>query len=228
MRERLRDGVPLAVSTIELAWPDVERPDADRYSRRFFQRVRVGTGDATRTIMLRFQTQALAVFVLALGSWTACGGKATGDTVPGGSTSGGTDGGSSGGEPDASDDAAASGCTSARGCPLPAGLVCPTPEDPRLTGTTKPVDRSCLADMDCVSVVFQTDCCGNTLAFGVNSGSASSAKNAADTCQRGFPGCGCPARPTVAETGLPDGGQPMFDAPIDAYCASGTCKTRYR
>lgn len=228
MRERLRDGVPLAVPTIELTWPGVERPAADRYSAPVFFADRVGTGDATKTLMLRFQTQVLAVFVLALGSWTACGGKATGDTVPGAGTSGGTDAGTSGGEPDASDDAAASGCTTARGCPLPAGLVCPTPEDPRLTGTTMPVDRSCVADTDCVSVVFQIDCCGNTLAFGVNAKSAATAKDAAETCQRGFPGCGCPAGPTVAETGLSDGGQPTFGAPIDAYCASGTCKTRYR
>jgi hypothetical protein len=182
--------------------------------------------------MHRSHRHALVVLALALVAWPACGGKSTTDATPGASTSGtsgGTSGGASDGRIDASDvDGGDSGCTTARGCPLPPDLVCPTPEDPRLSGTSMPVDRSCVADSDCASVVFQTDCCGNTLAFGVNVQSASTAKQAADTCQSGFPGCACPEGPTLAETGFPDGGSPTFADKIDAYCASGTCKTRYR
>jgi hypothetical protein len=113
------------------------------------------------------------------------------------------------------------------GCPLPAGLTCPSRTSSELRGSAEPVDESCVVDTDCASVVFQTDCCGNTLAYGVNKSSVGAATVAATTCKNGFPGCGCPESPTVAQTGKPDGGV-NFNAPIDAYCAAGTCKTRYR
>jgi hypothetical protein len=117
------------------------------------------------------------------------------------------------------------GALSSINCPLPAGFTCPTPTAPELHGSSTPIDRTCTGDADCASVKFETDCCGDTFAFGVNVKSAAAATAAAAICQRSFPGCGCPSGPTVAETGNADAG---FDDPIDPFCDVGTCKTRYR
>lgn len=159
----------------------------------------------------------------------ACGG-ATESTPASSSGSSGTSGSSgsssSGSSGVASDAGTTDACSPATGCPLPPDLVCPTPAAPQLSGTASPVDRACVVDDDCASVIFQSDCCGNTFAFGVSRASVGAATAAAATCRSGFPGCGCPQGPTVAETGTPDSGG--FDELIDPYCASGTCKTRYR
>ena len=112
------------------------------------------------------------------------------------------------------------------GCPLPSGLECPTPDKPELVGSASPVSRTCTTDPDCVSVTFQTDCCGNSFAFGVDTKSAAAANEAAKTCSNAFPGCGCPEGPPVAETGMSDAG---FGAKIVPYCDTNTstCRTRY-
>ena len=117
--------------------------------------------------------------------------------------------------------------TEATGCALPAGLECPTAMSPQLLGWSPPVDRACVGDGDCVSVAFETSAAGNTFALGVNTASVSAAKAAAAVCRSGFRLSARPADAQLAETGIPDSGL-YFGQPIEAYCAAGTCKTRYR
>lgn len=63
------------------------------------------------------------------------------------------------------------------------------------------LSRECTADDDCIVVIHQTDCCGNTAAIGLNR--AESAEFDADEplCRATYPRCGCPARPTVTDSG---------------------------
>ena len=177
--------------------------------------------------MNRAVRHRLCCVLATLGVISACGGVADTTSSSSGGSSGSSGASSSGSSGSGTNEAGVpEACPSSTGCPLPAGLSCPTPESPQLSGTASPVSRACTGDGDCASVIFQSDCCGNTFALGVSTASVAPATAAASTCRSGFPGCGCPATPTVAETGTPDGGG--FDVPIEAYCAAGTCKTRYR
>jgi hypothetical protein len=218
-----------------------------RASRGARARHDVCTGHA----MSRAATVSVLVLLLAA---AACGGQSTGTGAPE-AGAGGDDGGGASGCPAVApsagstcgdrglvctypsdgascgtftcDDAGAwsSASRGGGGCPLPPGLVCPTEQTPTVTGTKSPIDRACTGDGDCAAVTFATDCCGDAIALGVRQSSVAAAQEAAATCGRAFPACGCPARPPVAETGTSDGGAPVT---IEAFCASGTCRTRYR
>lgn len=112
------------------------------------------------------------------------------------------------------------------GCTPPADLVCPVPKAPLVGGPKATIDKSCDAIDDCVLVTLQTDCCGNSLAYAVNKKSAAAAQTYADTCGRTFPGCGCPARPTVPEQGEYDGGIGT-EPKIIATCTASGCLSTY-
>ncbi|MBK6695968.1 MAG: hypothetical protein IPG50_27735 [Myxococcales bacterium] len=113
----------------------------------------------------------------------------------------------------------------ALGCPVPEGMSCPLPGASVVGGPKSPIDKSCdNAQRDCTFVVMATDCCGNTLAFGVNKKSKDALQTYADTCRRVFPGCGCPASPTKVEVGRNDGG---FGDKIITTCALSGCQTSF-
>ncbi|MBX7192007.1 MAG: hypothetical protein K1X94_08115 [Sandaracinaceae bacterium] len=61
--------------------------------------------------------------------------------------------------------------------------------------------RSCSTDSDCEVVVHQSDCCGNTSALGVTHDEAARFDALEPICRDSYPPCGCPAHPTVTDSG---------------------------
>ena len=82
-------------------------------------------------------------------------------------------------------------------------------------------DRSCSSADDCVIVVHTTDCCGNSVAWGINESEVERFNEAEAICDSQWPGCGCPAGPTVAD----DGNSVMDLSEIAVRCDSDTCHT---
>ena len=80
-------------------------------------------------------------------------------------------------------------------------------------------DRSCRVDADCFVAQHQTDCCGNSRALGLAVRERDAFTAAERVCSAMFPGCGCPARPPVADDGM----IAVPPASIVAACRSGLC-----
>lgn len=80
-------------------------------------------------------------------------------------------------------------------------------------------DRSCRGDADCFVAQHQTDCCGNSRAMGLAVSQRDAFAAAERVCSAMFPGCGCPARPPVADDGM----TAVSPATIVAACRSGLC-----
>lgn len=80
-------------------------------------------------------------------------------------------------------------------------------------------DRSCRGDADCFVAQHQTDCCGNSRAMGLAVSQRDAFTAAERICSAMYPGCGCPARPPVADDGM----IAVPPAMIVAACRSGLC-----
>ena len=89
-------------------------------------------------------------------------------------------------------------------------------------GPTFPaLGRTCAASTDCATFVHQTDCCGNSRAFGVSVLALGALQALEDTCRPLYPRCGCPSRAPV----LDDGSSGSFGGPYPVDCVSGQCRT---
>lgn len=76
------------------------------------------------------------------------------------------------------------------------------------------LERGCGDDTNCVVGVHQTDCCGNTVAIGMNHSERDRFDALEPICRASYPGCGCPNGPTTTDTG-----ETAFDpATIQAAC----------
>ncbi|HEY6179452.1 MAG TPA: hypothetical protein VIX73_33585 [Kofleriaceae bacterium] len=82
-------------------------------------------------------------------------------------------------------------------------------------------DKTCSSVADCAYAIHQSNCCGATLAIGLNK--AEQTRFAADekTCVDQYPICGCPATPTITE----DGQAATPGKTIIVQCQSGKCMT---
>jgi hypothetical protein len=82
-------------------------------------------------------------------------------------------------------------------------------------------DKSCIDADDCAAVIHTTDCCGNSIAIGINVAEVANFDAAELICDAQYPACGCPAGPTIAEDG-----NPILD-PNDIFvsCANNGCMT---
>ena len=80
-------------------------------------------------------------------------------------------------------------------------------------------DKSCIEDSDCAVVIHTSDCCGNTVAWGLNAGEVEAFDAAEAICDAQYPQCDCPAGPTVAE----DGNEALDPDLIGVSCSMGAC-----
>jgi hypothetical protein len=92
-------------------------------------------------------------------------------------------------------------------------------------GVLSPSLKKCTATTDCVAVVYQLDCCGSRKATGVNLSSEAAVAKCAQDRAAGFPACGCPSGPTVADDGSKD---PGGGATPSVTCnGAGQCETSF-
>ena len=82
-------------------------------------------------------------------------------------------------------------------------------------------DKTCSLVTDCAIAIHQINCCGATLAIGINK--VEQQRFAADekTCLDQYPLCACPATPTITE----DGQAATPGKTIVVQCQSGKCMT---
>lgn len=80
-------------------------------------------------------------------------------------------------------------------------------------------DKSCATPADCVIGVHQINCCGSTLAIGMNR--AEQARFTADeqACASQYPHCAC------AQTATAEDGQSALGKDVVVLCRSGQCMT---
>ncbi|MDB4934910.1 MAG: putative secreted protein [Labilithrix sp.] len=93
-------------------------------------------------------------------------------------------------------------------------------------GTLDPNLTKCTAPADCVAVAYQSDCCGNHHAAGVNVANEAKVTKCASEREASYPKCTCPEGPPVADdgsTGTFGGGPPAVTCN-----ASGHCETSYK
>ena len=83
-------------------------------------------------------------------------------------------------------------------------------------------DDACTQDADCVVAFHQTDCCGNSAAWGIATGEKAGFDAAETICKGQYPACGCPAMAPVAD----DGGRSWNLADYVATCSAGACVTK--
>lgn len=83
---------------------------------------------------------------------------------------------------------------------------------------------SCTADSDCVAVNIEVDCCGSEDVTGVNTTFASGLQTQVDTCDAGWPACGCLGAAPTAD----DGSVAVdFSSVPSVTCVEGTCTTSF-
>lgn len=88
-------------------------------------------------------------------------------------------------------------------------------------GTTfPPLIKSCVAATDCFVASHMMDCCGTFEAIGLNVASQAAFTSAEAKCAAAYPGCGCAARPTMAEDGRSED-----MGPISVRCDNNLCRT---
>jgi len=140
-------------------------------------------------------------------------GGAAGNGGMGGSAGAGGTGGSAGA-------GGMGGAAGAGGMGGAGGVV--TPEMKCGDDSTFPsFDKSCTSSADCTVVVHTTDCCGDTIALGINKKEATAFGAAEAKCGATWPGCGCPSGPTRTDDGSAD----TFVGPsaIGVTCQNGRC-----
>jgi hypothetical protein len=82
-------------------------------------------------------------------------------------------------------------------------------------------DKSCSGVDECAIGVHTTDCCGNSVALGMNSAELEAFNAAEAICDSQYPACGCPAMPTMAE----DGQSVADPRSLAVDCIEGSCMT---
>jgi len=82
-------------------------------------------------------------------------------------------------------------------------------------------DKSCGSDEQCVIAIHTTDCCGNSVALGINEAELADFQAAEAICDSQYPPCGCPAGPTMAE----DGQAVENPRKLVVGCVDGSCMT---
>lgn len=80
-------------------------------------------------------------------------------------------------------------------------------------------DKSCTDDADCALVIHTTDCCGNSVAWGLGVGEVEAFDAAEAICDSQYPICDCPQGPTIAE----DGNEGWEPADFAVDCMMGSC-----
>ncbi len=80
-------------------------------------------------------------------------------------------------------------------------------------------DKTCGSESDCAVVVHTTDCCGNTVAWGLALTEVAAFEAAEAICDSQYPQCDCPSGPTVAE----DGNPAINPEDILVACQMGSC-----
>jgi hypothetical protein len=108
-----------------------------------------------------------------------------GGTDGGGTDGGGTDGGIDAGSTDGGSDVGGD-----------AGDPCTL---------SPPLSDTCTTDADCIVVIHQTDCCGNTVADGALASEAVRFEAFEYACRASYPLCECPAGPTTTDSGESSG-----------------------
>lgn len=68
-----------------------------------------------------------------------------------------------------------------------------------------PLSDTCTTDADCIVVIHQTDCCGNTVADGALASEAVRFETFEYACRASYPDCKCPAGPTTTDSGESSG-----------------------
>jgi hypothetical protein len=82
-------------------------------------------------------------------------------------------------------------------------------------------DKSCSGVAECAIAIHTTDCCGNSVALGINVAETEAFAAAEAICDMQYPACGCPSGPTMAEDG-----QPVLDPMgLAVDCLEGLCTT---
>jgi hypothetical protein len=94
-----------------------------------------------------------------------------------------------------------------------------TGEEIDCPGVFPDFDKSCSGDNDCAVVIHTTDCCGNSVAWGINENEVDAFDAAEEICDGQYPPCGCPAGPTIAE----DGNQVLDPDSLSVECVMGSC-----
>ncbi|HVI01940.1 MAG TPA: hypothetical protein VM869_24675 [Enhygromyxa sp.] len=82
-------------------------------------------------------------------------------------------------------------------------------------------DKSCSDVEQCAIAIHTTDCCGNSVALGINVDEVADFDAAEAICDSQYPACGCPAGPTLAE----DGQQVLDPMSLAVDCIEGSCST---
>jgi hypothetical protein len=82
-------------------------------------------------------------------------------------------------------------------------------------------DKSCTNVSECVLVFHTIDCCGTDVVWGINENEVERFEAAEAICDEQYPGCGCPAGPTMAEDGETGYGPDDFEV----ECTDSTCKS---
>lgn len=88
-------------------------------------------------------------------------------------------------------------------------------------GAVATLTRACTTDSSCAVAIHQTDCCGNTVAIGINHSELMAFTSLESACDASYPVCGCPVGPTTTDTG-----ETTFDpTAVRVTCFMGTCTT---
>ena len=79
---------------------------------------------------------------------------------------------------------------------------------------------ACMTATDCGIAIHQTNCCGSTVAIGINANEADAFNAAEKICDAQYPGCGCLGMGPVAQDGKLGTVQT-----ISVACQAGQCMT---
>lgn len=98
--------------------------------------------------------------------------------------------------------------------------------DPVVCGGTRPsvfpsFDRTCTTVDDCAVVSHQTDCCGNSILWGIRADEVGAFDAAEAECRSEMDACGCPAGVPNTDSGI------SADPPesVELQCREGSCWT---
>ncbi|MBK8173069.1 MAG: hypothetical protein IPK60_22430 [Sandaracinaceae bacterium] len=87
------------------------------------------------------------------------------------------------------------------------------------------LDDSCSEDADCEYFVHQTDCCGNTFAYGINVSDIDQALAQEPLCRDFYPACGCPAMQTNTDSDERAGPDATIHVGCIQLAAQRVCQT---
>jgi hypothetical protein len=80
-------------------------------------------------------------------------------------------------------------------------------------------DKTCATPADCVIGVHQFNCCGSTIALGMNRVEQDRFAGAEQTCAEQYPRCAC------AQTATAEDGRSTFGGTVVVACQSSQCMT---